>query len=167
MPGKFCLTSGSDMADPVRFQHFEVPLREDGSLFELGRGAMGITYKAFDTNLRCDVALKVVNAAYLGNEVARQRFLREARTAAAIRHPNVAAVFHLGEEDGNYFYAMELFDWGACRRLWSVPESYRELVGNNSRYQSGMALAVWGCGSGGPPLEFICEKRASRPLHVA
>ena len=50
------------MAEPVRFQHFEVPRREDGSLHELGRGAMGITYKAFDTNLRCFVALKVINA---------------------------------------------------------------------------------------------------------
>ena len=98
------------MAEPVRFQHFEVPIREDGSLHELGRGAMGITYKAFDTNLRCFVALKVVNSAYLGSEVSRQRFLREARAAAALRHPNVAAVFHLGEEAGEYFYAMEYVD---------------------------------------------------------
>jgi serine/threonine protein kinase/TPR repeat protein len=98
------------MAEPVRFQHFEVPVREDGSLFELGRGAMGITYKAFDTNLRCFVALKVINAAYLGSDVAKQRFLREARAAAALRHPNVATVFHLGEEGGNCFYAMEFVE---------------------------------------------------------
>ena len=98
------------MAEPARFQHFEVPLREDGSLHELGRGAMGITYKAFDTNLRCFVALKVINAAFLGSDVARQRFLREARAAAALRHPNVAAVFHLGEEGPDCFYAMEYVD---------------------------------------------------------
>lgn len=98
------------MADSVRFQHFEVLRKEDGSLFELGRGAMGITYKAFDTNLRCFVALKVINAAYLNSEVARQRFLREARAAAALRHPNVATVFHLGSEEDNYFYAMEFVD---------------------------------------------------------
>lgn len=98
------------MADEVRFQHFEVLRKDDGSLFELGRGAMGITYKAFDTNLRCHVALKVINAAYLNSEVARQRFLREARAAAALRHPNVATVFHLGSEDDNYFYAMEFVD---------------------------------------------------------
>ncbi|MEI8310450.1 MAG: serine/threonine-protein kinase [Verrucomicrobiota bacterium] len=98
------------MAEPVRFQHFEVPLREDGSLHELGRGAMGITYKAFDTNLRCFVALKVINTAFLGSDVARQRFLREARAAAALRHPNVAAVFHLGEEGPDCFYAMEYVD---------------------------------------------------------
>ena len=55
------------MAEVVRFQHFELLRREDGSLDELGRGAMGITYKAFDTNLRCHVALKVINSAYLNS----------------------------------------------------------------------------------------------------
>ncbi len=98
------------MSDPVRFQHFEVLRRDDGSLFELGRGAMGITYKAFDTNLRCFVALKVINGTYLNSDIARQRFLREARAAAALRHPNVATVFHLGDEEDNYFYAMEFID---------------------------------------------------------
>ncbi|MGA7392147.1 MAG: protein kinase [Terrimicrobiaceae bacterium] len=98
------------MAETVRFQHFQVLTKEDGSLHELGRGAMGITYKAFDTNLRCHVALKVIKSAYLNSETARQRFLREARAAAALRHPNVATVFHLGREEENYFYAMEFVD---------------------------------------------------------
>ncbi len=98
------------MAETVRFQHFELLRRDDGSLYELGRGAMGITYKAFDTNLRCHVALKVINSAYLNSETARQRFLREARAAAALRHPNVATVFHLGQEGDDYFYAMEFVD---------------------------------------------------------
>jgi serine/threonine protein kinase/TPR repeat protein len=98
------------MAEMVRFQHFELSRREDGSLYELGRGAMGITYKAFDTNLRCHVALKVINSAYLNSETAQQRFLREARAAAALRHPNVATVFHLGKEGDDYFYAMEFVD---------------------------------------------------------
>ena len=84
------------MAEDYRYQHYEVLRNEDGSLWELGRGAMGITYKAFDTNLRSLVALKVINNAYLSSEVARQRFLREARAAAALRHQNVASVFHLG-----------------------------------------------------------------------
>lgn len=98
------------MDSTVRFQHFEVLRHEDGSLFELGRGAMGITYKAFDTNLKCNVALKVINSTFLGSEVARQRFLREARAAAALRHPNVATVFHLGTDEDACFYAMEFVD---------------------------------------------------------
>jgi serine/threonine protein kinase/TPR repeat protein len=98
------------MADAERYQHYEVLRREDGSLWELGRGAMGITYKAFDTNLRCLVALKVINNAYLNSELARQRFLREARAAASLRHQNVASVFHLGTDHESYFYAMEFID---------------------------------------------------------
>ena len=98
------------MAEAERYQHYEVLRRDDGSLWELGRGAMGITYKAFDTNLRCPVALKVINSAYLNSEVARQRFLREARAAAALRHQNVASVFHLGQDHDSYFYAMEFID---------------------------------------------------------
>ncbi|MGA8654760.1 MAG: protein kinase [Chthoniobacterales bacterium] len=98
------------MAEAECYQHYQVLKREDGSLWELGRGAMGITYKAFDTNLRCPVALKVINNAYLESEVARHRFLREARAAAALRHQNVASVFHLGTDHDSYFYAMEFID---------------------------------------------------------
>jgi serine/threonine protein kinase/TPR repeat protein len=98
------------MADAERYQHYEVLRHGDGSPWELGRGAMGITYKAYDTNLRCPVALKVINNAYLNSDVARQRFLREARAAAALRHQNVASVFHLGTDHESYFYAMEFID---------------------------------------------------------
>src|SRR5258707_12381372 len=98
------------MPDAENYQHYQVLRREDGSLWELGRGAMGITYKAFDTNLRFPVALKVINAAYLENDTARQRFLREARAAAALRHPNVASVFNLGTEADEYYYVMEFID---------------------------------------------------------
>ncbi len=95
------------MPETEKFEHFQVLRRPDGSLWELGRGAMGVTYKAFDTNLRCDVALKVINPQFLNSETARQRFLREARAAAQLRHPNVASVFHLGNVSDSFFYAME------------------------------------------------------------
>ncbi len=95
---------------PNRFDHYQLLAHDDGTPIELGRGAMGVTYKAFDTNLRCPVALKVINARYLENESARLRFVREARSAARIRHPNVASVFHLGTKDSNYFYAMEFVE---------------------------------------------------------
>ena len=90
-----------------RFEHYELVTGEDGKPVELGRGAMGVTYKAVDVDLRCPVTLKVISEQYLGDESARLRFLREARAAASVRHPNVASVFHLGRTGQNYFYAME------------------------------------------------------------
>jgi serine/threonine protein kinase len=95
------------MEEIDKLEHFTISRRRDGSLWELGRGAMGVTYKALDTNLQSEVALKVISAQYLGSEPARQRFLREARAAASLRHPNVATVFHLGKVDGLIYYAME------------------------------------------------------------
>jgi hypothetical protein len=64
-----------------RFEHYELVTGEDAKPVELGRGAMGVTYKAFDVDLRCPVALKVISERYLGDESARLRFLREARAA--------------------------------------------------------------------------------------
>ena len=91
-----------------RFENYEVLHRDDGSVFELGRGAMGVTYKARDTDLHCDVALKVINPGILGSPDARERFMREARAAAQLRHPNIASVFRLGKSaDDTHFYAME------------------------------------------------------------
>src|SRR6266403_5303171 len=90
-----------------RFEHYELVKDEHGNPIELGRGAMGITYKAFDVDLQYAVTLKVISERYLGDESARLRFLREARAAASVRHPNVASVFHLGRTGQNYFYAME------------------------------------------------------------
>ncbi|HEY0790492.1 MAG TPA: protein kinase [Chthoniobacterales bacterium] len=98
------------MPEADHYHHYELLRRGDGSLWELGRGAMGITYKAYDTNLHCTVALKVIHSSCLDSDTAQQRFLREARAAAALRHQNVASVFHLGTDHGNYFYAMEFID---------------------------------------------------------
>ncbi len=96
--------------ETATFEHFQIARREDGSLFELGRGAMGVTYKAYDTRLDGYVALKVINPGYLNDDVGRERFLREARAAAHLDHPNVAAIFHRGEEGGTYFYAMQFIE---------------------------------------------------------
>src|SRR6516164_5592962 len=100
-----------------RFDHYELVTGEDGKPVELGRGAMGVTYKAFDINLRCPVTLKVISERYLGDESARLRFLREARAAASVRHPNVASVLHLGRTGQNYFYAMEFVEGETLEKL--------------------------------------------------
>src|SRR6266404_8187637 len=100
-----------------RFEHYELVMGEDGKPVELGRGAMGITYKAFDVDLHCPVTLKVIGEQYLGDESVRLRFLREARAAASVRHPNVASVFHLGRTGQNYFYAMEFVEGETLENL--------------------------------------------------
>jgi tetratricopeptide (TPR) repeat protein len=97
---------------PRRFDHYQVAIHTDGTQVELGRGAMGITFKAFDTVLGNEVALKVIDARIAAHPEARERFLREARAAARLRHPNVASVFYYGtrQRDGQCFYAMELVE---------------------------------------------------------
>jgi serine/threonine protein kinase len=114
------LRAGLDEADgappnpAADFGDFEIERREDGSLCELGRGAMGITYRALDKVLHRSVALKVIEPAANGNsgQAVRERFLREARAAAALRHPNVAAVFQFGllPEVNRCYCAMELVE---------------------------------------------------------
>src|SRR3982074_1551935 len=100
-----------------RFEHYELVTAEDGKPLELGRGASGVTYKALDVDLRCAVTLKVISERYLGDESVRLRFLREARAAASVRHPNVASVLHLGRTGSSYFYAMEFVEGETLENL--------------------------------------------------
>src|SRR4051812_45354270 len=75
---------------------------------KLGEGGMGVVYKAFDEELRRTVALKVLPLGFVASDERRRRFLREARAAAAITHPNIAAVYEIGQaEDGRPYIAME------------------------------------------------------------
>jgi tetratricopeptide (TPR) repeat protein len=115
-----------------RFEHYELVTGEDGKPVELGRGTMGVTYEAFDVDLRCPVALKVISERYLGDESARLRFLREARAAASVRHPNVASVFHLGRTGENYFYAMEFVEG----------ETLANLIRRSGRVEVKLALEI-------------------------
>ena len=97
----------------MRFGVYEIDCREDGSLYELGRGAMGVTYRATDTSLQRKVALKIIKTDIAERSAdARERFMREARAAAALRHENIATVYQFGMrlETGQYFYAMELIE---------------------------------------------------------
>src|SRR5881296_4292157 len=93
---------------PLRYAHFEVEVGADGFPVELGAGAMAVTYRARDTVLNSEAALKVIERRVAQNLGARSRFLREARAAANIHHPNIARVTYYGEQDGECFYAMEL-----------------------------------------------------------
>ena len=132
------LTGGLEITDPTAktspneyntgfYQHYEILSRPDGNPWELGRGAMGVTYKARDIHLNTPVALKLINARFALRPDAQRRFLREAQAAACLRHPNVASVFHFGttndfpvvterisgraiDDSGDCFYAMEFVE---------------------------------------------------------
>jgi serine/threonine protein kinase len=116
----------------LRFEHYELVMGEDGKPVELGRGAMGVTYKAYDVDLHCPVTLKVISERYLGDESARLRFLREARAAARLRHSNVASVLHLGRTGNSYFYAMEFVEG----------ETLDNLIKRSGRLEVKLALEI-------------------------
>ena len=101
----------SPVAD--RLGTYRIEHRDDGTPWELGRGAMGVTYRAVDTSLKRPVALKIIDSEWVKRGAdSRERFMREARAAAALRHPNVATVYQFGiqEESGQCFCAMELVE---------------------------------------------------------
>src|SRR4029079_15911732 len=97
----------------TRFGIYEIDCHADGSFCELGRGAMGVTHRATDTALQRKVALKIIKTEIAERSAdARERFVREARAAAALRHEHIATIYQFGMrlETGQYFYAMELIE---------------------------------------------------------
>ena len=103
-------TAIRERSSKTQFGPYEVLCREDGSIFRLGQGPTSSSYKAIDTDLRTPVVLKVMRPELFEDETARKRFLREARAAALLRHPNVAQIYRLGEQDGTCFYAREFVE---------------------------------------------------------
>ena len=74
----------------------------------IGRGGMGMVYRAWDAALEREVAVKTLNAEGTLDEESRRRFQIEARAAAKLQHPNIVTVFELGEDRGIPYIAMEL-----------------------------------------------------------
>jgi len=76
----------------------------------LGQGAMGIVYRGRDDALERDVAIKVMSATVLADQEARDRFVKEARAAARLQHPNIVTIYELGQHEGLPFMALELLE---------------------------------------------------------
>src|SRR5881409_1989951 len=130
----------------TRFGVYEIDCHADGSFCELGRGAMGVTYRATDTSLQRKVALKIIKTDIAERSAdARERFVREARAAAALRHEHIATVYQFGMrlETGQYFYAMELIEGETLdeRVHRAGPLDARSTIGIAEQVTSALAAA--------------------------
>src|SRR5437868_2130041 len=88
-------------------------------LGELGRGAMGAVYRAVDPLIERDVAIKTL-LPNLPSEVmaeVKERFIREARSAGRLNHPNIVTIFDVGEQDGVAYIAMELLEGRSLQQV--------------------------------------------------
>src|SRR5262245_5944197 len=83
----------------------------------IGRGGMGVVYRAYDERLERNVALKILAPRFAEDEAFRQRLLRESRLAAGLDHPNVIPVYDAGEADGRLYLAMRFVDGTDLREL--------------------------------------------------
>ena len=117
---------GGAFASPVPVrqpsgQHSLVPEASGPSRYEIleevARGGMGIVYKARDTVLDRVVAYKILSSNLKTNKVAVKYFLREAQAAAKMSHPNIVTVFDAGEQDGEYYMAMEFVEGQTLKQL--------------------------------------------------
>jgi Tol biopolymer transport system component/predicted Ser/Thr protein kinase len=105
-PAASCGDMSSEAARPAvgqRVAHYEIQAK-------LGEGGMGAVYRAYDTQLRRPVALKILLPAYASDPERRSRLLREARAASALSHPNIVSIHEAGSDNGVDFIAMEFVE---------------------------------------------------------
>lgn len=84
---------------------------------EIGKGGMGVVYRAEDTKLQRTVAIKALSADLIGDEKARTRFMREARAASAIDHPNICTVYEVNEVDNLLFFVMQYIEGKTLKKI--------------------------------------------------
>src|SRR5881409_3914138 len=92
---------------------------------QLGAGGMGEVYLAQDTKLDRKVALKILPAEFASNRDRMERFIREAKSADTLSHPNIAQIFEIGDDDQTHFIAMEFIDGATLRE--KIHQEHSEL----------------------------------------
>jgi len=139
--------------------HYEV-------LEEISRGGMGIVYRARDTKLNREVALKVLPPELISDAGHKRRFLQEARAAAGLKHPNIAVVYEIDEDEGGTFIAMELIDGRAledviAERRLPLNQCLELAIGITDAlvcaHERGIARTSAGAGRG-PPLRHLLAR---------
>lgn len=120
---------------PTQIQHFRIER-------VLGRGGVGVVYLATDERLGRAVALKVLSDVELSDTVSRERFIREARVAASLRHPNIATIYEVGEASGTPFIAMEFCEGEPLSsRILRQPLTADEFLSVAEQIAAGLAAA--------------------------
>src|SRR2546427_1752073 len=108
----------------------------------LGAGGMGEVYLAQDTKLDRRVALKILPADVASNRERMERFIREAKSAAALSHPNIAQIFEIGDDDQTHFIAMEFIDGATLReKIHQEHSELRKLLRYLQHVAEGLAKA--------------------------
>ena len=115
---------------------------DEFELVELvGRGGMGVVFKCWDTQLERFVALKLMSPQLLVDESASERFLREARSAAKINHPNVVSVYGVGDTKGLPYLVMEFVEGESLESKLEAPNTFSEVLNLSVQILNGLAAA--------------------------
>lgn len=96
-----CPRCGTRQVVPARIEHFVVEN-------QIGRGGMGVTYRAFDESLHRKVAIKLISMELAGDRQNAEAMVREARRVASLAHPNIVPIYSIGSVEGNPYMVMEL-----------------------------------------------------------
>src|SRR5512135_559242 len=123
------------LAAGTRFGPYEI-------LSPLGSGGMGVVYRARDSRLEREVALKVLPEHLAGDQERLRRFEQEARSASALNHPNIVTIYELGQVDSTCYIAMELVEGSTLRHLLAAgPLPLHKMVQIAAQVADGLAKA--------------------------